>query len=213
MRTETRRLLRLVARRYPCIVISGRALDDVTERLNEIPLWYVFGNFGHEPPHKETVAPARVRRWVQRLRERLPTDQGLVIEDKTYSVTVHYRHAPDQSSARRAIDEAVNELTDARALGSPYAVSILPHRGPDKGAALQRARRQFECDTAIYMGDDQTDEDAFTSDSPDRLLSIRVGEARGSKAGYRITAQPDVDTLLSLLVEARPLASPATRRT
>jgi trehalose 6-phosphate phosphatase len=46
MRADTRRLLGRVASRYPCVVISGRALDDLTRRLDGIPLWYVFGNQG-----------------------------------------------------------------------------------------------------------------------------------------------------------------------
>src|SRR5690606_19595485 len=32
MRAATRQLLKQLARRYPCVVISGRALDDVAER-------------------------------------------------------------------------------------------------------------------------------------------------------------------------------------
>lgn len=212
MRPETRRLLRLVARRYPCIVISGRALDDVTERLTGIPLWYVFGNFGHEPAPARSGNSPHVRRWVRSLTERLPAHHGLVIEAKTYSVTVHYRHAPHKGRARKAIAAAVGELTDARALGSPYAVSLLPHQGPDKGHALQRARTRFHCEAALYVGDDETDEDAFTSDRADRLLSIRVGPARGSRAQFRVIHQADIDDLLRLLVSLRPRPLTSTRR-
>jgi len=204
MRPETRRLLRLVARRYPCIVISGRALDDVTERLSGIPLWYVFGNFGHEPAPPRSGASPYVRRWVRALTARLPAHHGLVIEAKTYSVTIHYRHAPHKERARKAIAAAIGTLTDARALGSPYAVTLLPHQGPDKGVALQRARRLFHCAAALYVGDDETDEDAFASDTPERLLSIRVGPARGSHARYRLVRQADIDDLLRLLVALRP---------
>src|SRR5262245_22056428 len=40
MRRDTRQLLTQVARLYPCIVISGRALDDLTRRFSRIPVWY-----------------------------------------------------------------------------------------------------------------------------------------------------------------------------
>jgi trehalose 6-phosphate phosphatase len=49
MRARTRRLLTEIAKRYPSVVISGRRLEDVTKRLNDVPLWHVSGNVGREP--------------------------------------------------------------------------------------------------------------------------------------------------------------------
>lgn len=158
MRPETRRLLTAVARRYPCVVISGRPLDDVTQKLDQIPVWYVFGDFGHEPASEGLKPPAQVRDWARQLTERLPSQ----------------------------------------------AVTVMPRGGPDKGVALQNARRLFACDTAIYVGDDETDEDAFGSDGPGRLLSVRVGASRVSKARYCVKRQADVDTLLRTLLTFRP---------
>ena len=171
----TRRLLATVAHRYPCVVISGRRLDDVAKRLEGIPIWYVFGNFGHEPAPHGHRPPARVADWARRLTERLPTHRGLVIEDKAYSVTMHYRHVRDKRRALAAIEDAVSDLPDARTIGGTQALTLLPRGGPDKGVALQQARRLFDCDKALYIGDDDTDEDAFTSAPPERLLAIRVG--------------------------------------
>jgi len=202
MRDRTRRLLADVARRYPCVVISGRRLDDVTRRLGRIPVWYVFGNFGHEPAAPEHHPTERMRDWVQRLTEDLPTHRGLVIEEKQYSVTIHYRRVRDKRRALEAINQAVTELRDARVMSSPQAVTLLPHGGPDKGVALQQARRLFACDTAVYVGDDDTDEDAFASDHPGRLLSIRIG-SRQSGARFRLKRQSDIDTLLTTLRELR----------
>ena len=49
MRPATRALLSRVAALYPCIVISGRALPDVTERVKGLGLRGVVGNHGVEP--------------------------------------------------------------------------------------------------------------------------------------------------------------------
>src|SRR5688572_28246449 len=49
MRPGTRRLLASVARRYPCVVISGRARHDVLSRVGGVPVWHVSGNHGLEP--------------------------------------------------------------------------------------------------------------------------------------------------------------------
>lgn len=204
MRPETRRLLTAVARRYPCVVISGRRLDDVTQRLDGIPVWYVFGDLGHEPASEDERPPVQIRDWARQLTERLPSHRGMVIEEKKYSVTIHYRRVRDKRRALEAIDQAIRELADARRLRSPQAVTVMPRGGPDKGVALQQARRLFACDTAIYVGDDETDEDAFGADGPIRLLSVRIGASRVSKARYRLTRQVDVDTLLRTLLTIRP---------
>ena len=135
---------------------------------------------------------------MRRLTEDLPAHRGLVIEEKHYSVTIHYRRVRDKRKVLEAINRAVSELKDVRAMSSPHAVTLLPQGGPDKGVALQQARRIFSCDAAIYVGDDDTDEDAFVSDHQSRLLSIRIG-SRPSRAGFRLRRQPDIDSLLTAL--------------
>ena len=212
MRPETRRLLTLAARLYPCVIISGRALDDLMRRLRHIPAWYLFGNHGLEPATPEAPYPTHAREWTLHLKKRLPPDPGIVIEDKRYSLTIHYRNARDRRRAIEAIDKAVAELPDARALGGAEAVSLLPRGGADKGVALQQACRWFACDSAIYIGDDGTDEDAFASASPEKLLAIRVGGADGSRARYQHDRQEDVDALLRILVDFRTGDSSSMRR-
>jgi trehalose 6-phosphate phosphatase len=203
MSPQTRRLLAKVAERYPCVVISGRRLKDITARLNKIPVWYVFGNLGIEPVRDDQQAPERVRDWVERLTEQLPSHRGLVIEEKEFSLTIHYRRARDKRRAVEAINAAVATLGDARALASPQAVSVVPHGGPDKGVALQHARRLFACDTAMFVGDDGTDEDAFGSDDPSRLLGIRVGASQTTAARFHLRRQSDIDALLATLIAMR----------
>jgi trehalose 6-phosphate phosphatase len=212
MRRDTRRLLTLAARLYPCVIISGRALDDLTRRLRHIPAWYLFGNHGLEPATPDAPCPTHTQQWALHLEQRLPRDLGIVIEDKKYSVTIHYRNVLDKHRAIEAIDKAVAEIPDARALGGAEAVSLLPRGGADKGVALQQACRWFACDSAIYIGDDATDEDAFASASPEKLLAIRVGGSDGSMARYQLDRQEDVDELLRILVDFRTADASSTGR-
>jgi trehalose 6-phosphate phosphatase len=118
-------------------------------------------------------------------------------------VTVHYRHVRDKRRVLELLAQAVHQLQDARALYSPEAINLLPSRGTHKGVALQQACRALGCDTAIYIGDDDTDEDAFASAGPERLLSVRVGTKHPSRAQYRLRRQADVDSLLTALLEMR----------
>lgn len=203
MRRATRELLARAARLYPCVVISGRALDDVAKRLRRIPVWYLFGNHGLEPAAPGTELPTPASEWARLLRRRLTRDSGVVIEDKRYSLTIHYRNARNRAEAIAAIDRAIADLPGVRALGGSEAVSLLPSGGANKGVALRQACRLFACDTAIYVGDDATDEDAFGSSYPEQLLTIRIGTADPSRARYHLASQEDIDELLRILVDLR----------
>lgn len=203
LRAPTVRLLKQVARCYPCVVISGRALADVQSRLGGLPLRAVAGNFGYETSMAPVVRPSRTQAWLPELHARLQAHPGVWIEDKGYSVAVHYRHAPDRPRARRAITAAVRRLAGVRILEGTLATTLLPVRGPHKGSTVQRLRRALGCDRAVYVGDDDTDEDAFVSASPRTLLSVRVGRARSTGAGYRLDHQGDIDALLTELLRIR----------
>jgi trehalose 6-phosphate phosphatase len=203
MRDTTARLLARVSGRYPCVVISGRALADIEKRMQEIPLWYVFGNHGFEPLSADTPPTGRTAAWLRALREQLPAQPGIVFEDKSHTLTIHYRAAPDREQAAAAIDRAVQTLTDARIVGGAEAVNVLPRDGANKGVALRRAMDLFACTTAIYVGDDDTDEDAFRAVSPDRLLAIRIGATEHSRARFHLESQLSIDTLLRVLVDLR----------
>ena len=204
MRPRTRRLLSAVARRYPCVVISGRARRDLSRRVGRVPVLHLSGNYGLEPWGQDASYPSRVREWVRLLEERLAPYRGVVVEDKTYSVTIHFRNARNRKAARWAIAAAVRSVRGARTMAGKHAVSLVPQGAPTKGVALARACRLLSCETAIYVGDDQTDEDAYTATQPDRLLAIQVGRRR-SRAHYRLENQRTIDDLLKALLALRPV--------
>ena len=89
-------------------------------------------------------------------------------------------------------------------------LNVLPVGAPHKGLALERARARLGCDTAVYVGDDETDEDVFALDQPGQLLSIRVGRKKSSSAAYCIRSQAEIDALLRSLLAYR--SGPAAAR-
>jgi trehalose 6-phosphate phosphatase len=207
MRESTRRLLGDLARRYPCVVISGRSRGDVSRRLGGVPLAGVVGNHGLEPWHATQRAGRQVRRWVTALEARLGRIPGVVIEDKGLTLAVHYRKAKRTREARALVFAAAGGLGDVRLVGGKQVLNVLPSGAPGKGRALERAALRLGCDTAVYVGDDETDEDVFALGDPARLLGIRVGRKGTSAAGYFIRAQVEIDLLLRSFLALRPEAA------
>jgi len=203
MRPATRTLLRTVARLFPCVVISGRATRDIRTHLTGLPLADVIGN--HGIASSRAIAPLvdEVRRWMPLLQGRLAGLKGVTIEDKGMSVALHYRRSREKRLARRRIDETVELIPRARVIRGKQVVNLLPEGAPHKGLALRAARQRLGCDTAIYVGDDEADEDVFSLDEPGRLLSIRVEESPQSRAGFFLRTQAEIDELLRVLGDCR----------
>ena len=203
MRHATRRLLEELVEFYPCMVISGRAQRDAMRRLHGIRVHKIVGNHGAEPWHGTNRPVNKNDRWRRLLSERLSGLRGVKIEDKGFSIAIHYRQSREKKLARSAILEAVSALGEIRLIGGNQVINILPQGAPHKGIALERERALLKCDTAIYVGDDETDEDVFALDQPGQLLTIRVGQRRSSAAAYFIESQRRIDDLLRTLLRLR----------
>jgi trehalose 6-phosphate phosphatase len=203
MRRRTRRALRELAARYPCVVISGRSRRDLLRRLRGLGVAQAIGNHGAEPSPRARKLRTRVRRWRTSLARRLRGLAGVTIEDKGLSISVHYRRSPDRARARRAIREAAARLAPARVVGGKCVVNVVPRGAPHKGTALEAERRRLRCGAALYVGDDETDEDVFSLPARGRL-GIRVGRKAGSRARYYVRDQAQVDALLEALIRLRP---------
>jgi trehalose 6-phosphate phosphatase len=144
-----------------------------------------------------------VERWAPILSRRLSGFKGVRIENKTFSIAVHYRRSREKKKALAAILEAAGALGSVRVIGGKQVVNILPDGAPHKGIALERERDRLRLDTAIYVGDDETDEDVFGLDRPGRLLTVRVGPRRSSQASYYVRSQTAIDELLAVFVSLR----------
>jgi trehalose 6-phosphate phosphatase len=209
MRNTTEALLSRVCKLYPCAIISGRSRDDVTRRINGMQVRHILGNHGLEPgEHMWTFEreTATIRPELERALAALP---GVDVEDKRFSLAIHYRRSRRKRDARRAIHDAVARLPlRVRTIPGKLVINVLPEQAPHKGDALIRLRADDGADTAIYVGDDATDEDVFELDQPGRLLSIRVGQSRASSASYYLRHQGEIDSLLRRLVRLREQKGP-----
>jgi trehalose 6-phosphate phosphatase len=208
MRDQTRALFERLCRVYPCVVISGRSRRDVRARLQGALIRDVVGNHGLEPSRSMRPFGRRIALVRGELEAALKACSGLEIEDKGYSLAIHYRLAPETTSARRRIHAAISRVTAAiRVVPGKLVVNVVPAGAPHKGDALLQLWRRSRAQRALYIGDDVTDEDAFGLDGPGHLLAIRVGTSRSSAAGYYLRRQREMDALLAHLSELRSQGS------
>jgi trehalose 6-phosphate phosphatase len=203
MRQRTRELLEALTKLYRVVVVSGRAQPDAVKKRRGVGLLEIVGNHGIEPWYVSMRHVADVQRWLPELERAISPFRGVDVEDKTFSVAIHHRQSREKKRARAAILKAAAALGDVRVIGGKQVVNIMPTGAPHKGIALERERERSRCDTAIYVGDDETDEDVFALNQPGRLLAIRVGPKRASAATYHIANQRAIDDLLRALIEYR----------
>jgi trehalose 6-phosphate phosphatase len=203
MRPRTRELLTELAKLYRCVVISGRSQDDALRRLRGVGVSEVIGNHGLEPWRRTESFAAMVREWLPVLKRDLEPLPGVALEDKIFSLAVHYRGSPSRRVARSRILLAASRLRRARVVGGKCVVNLIPDDAPNKGVALDAARRRLACKRAVYVGDDETDEDVFAIDDPGRLVTIRVRRKATSRAAFFIRDQTSIDRLLSTLTDLR----------
>jgi trehalose 6-phosphate phosphatase len=203
LRPPTERLLRKLTSLFPCIIVSGRGRADVRRKIHGIRFKKILGNHGAEPWHSSAEMAHAVRNWIPHLKRGLNQFNGVLLENKRFSVSVHYRHARDRRKALQAITELARTLPGTRLVGGKQVVNIFPKGAPGKGLAVERARQELKCDKVIYVGDDKTDEDVFAAARRGRCLTIRVGASRSSTAQFYIRDQREIDRLLKTLIALR----------
>lgn len=201
MRARTRKLLGSLAALYPCIVVSGRARSDALGKLGGIKLAGVIGNHGAEMEVTGGKSRRLIRRWRDILEADLLTLPGVWVEDKGLSLAVHYRQSMQKAAARRRILAATRDLKHARVFGGKQVVNLVMDQAPHKGDALAAERERLGCNSILYVGDDDNDEDAFGLEG--NLVAVRVGQKRHSHARYYLRSQREIDELLELLRRMR----------
>ena len=143
----------------------------------------------------------RVRTWTAR---NVPQGAGFEVEDKRYSLALHYRNAERAAAAELCarFEEFVRAKTpNLRAAHNKMVVEAIP-AAASKGEALRALCREAGAAfVPVYFGDDRTDEDAF-AEAAGRGVGVLVGEARPSLARWRVENPAAVVRTLKTLAES-----------
>jgi len=199
--------------KFLVVILSGRKLSDIKEMVGIEGVVYI-GNHGWEiegsSMHFESLVPLHVSAMMEKIKYELITQlceiQGVFVEDKGVTLSVHYRQAAaDQEFlVKRIFDYVSMPYRRKNELKSHSGKKVLELKPPiqwDKGkAALWLLRKQEILHgkgevIPIYIGDDTTDEDAFLA-LKDKGITVFVGESASIAAQYYLSDPDDVTEFL-----------------
>lgn len=197
-------LLRL-SQLVPVAIITGRSVEDVKRFLPFVPS-HLIGNHGIEGLQSEEELQ-RLRKtcgaWIDILSEYMAPyflSLGLVLENKIYSLSIHYRNSPNPVEAERVARAMLRKLPGVRVVEGKMVFNLVPEKAAHKGTALQRIMDDGNFKFGFFVGDDETDEDVFKLQSP-RVLTVRVGASSQSKAKFYIKDQSEIEKLLASILD------------
>jgi len=194
-------------------LVSGRSLNDI-DLIFAPDVFPAVGGHGAEmrlsvdTEADATHAPPMDKELKRRLAAIAKLSPGILLEDKGYSLALHYRLAPH---AEKAIYEAVS-LIRADLPSAP--IEVLPgkfvceikHSGFTKASGVRTLMEQapFKGRRPFFIGDDVTDESVFAIMPDMKGLAFSVGHRAHGVDGH-FDAPSDVREFLAhLLVRPRP---------
>ncbi len=203
-------------------IISGRSMAELKFMVSIEGIYYA-GNHGLEiegPGISFISQPAETARatiadLARQLSAALNSIDGVIVEDKGLSLSVHYRLV--KKEAEKQVADTFQRITSPllsqkkiRITSGKKVWEVRPPIDWHKGKAVEAIIREIkallnlEQVLTVYLGDDTTDEDAFrVAHRPDGWSVFVGGENDSSDADYFLNSTNEVESLLSRLVEVR----------
>ena len=159
--TRLARVLGLLA------VISGRPAEFLEDRVR-VPGVTLLGSYGieqfrdgaHEIDPEARAWLGHVREAALVLRDLLARSSGIRVEEKSVSVAVHWRQAPDQAAAAaevRRVTSGVAAQTGLSLEPGKLVEELRPPISMNKGSAISALLAARKPAVAVYVGDDLGD--------------------------------------------------------
>ncbi len=129
---------------------------------------------------------------------------GLLLEDKAFSLALHYRLLPAmEAQVQRFLSATIAEDHPSLELTRGKMVFEVKPQGVNKGTAIQgfMAEAPFRGRRPIFVGDDATDEDGFLVVNQMQGITVRVGSKKASEAEHNLPNEAAVHAWLKHLVD------------
>lgn len=197
-------------KKYTIGIVSGRSLDEV-KNLLKIKGAYYAGNHGLEIEAESVkfIHPdcLRYQPYIKEVNDQLSAItrgiKGVILEDKGITLSLHYRLVEKKliSKVKKAFDQVCapyQKRGKIKVTSGKKVLEVRPAIEWDKGKALCKIEQLSNAtsgDLTCYIGDDQTDFDAFNV-LKNRGISIFVGKASFSPAQYYLKDTEEVAEFL-----------------
>jgi trehalose 6-phosphate phosphatase len=205
-------------------IVTGRSMEDI-RRLIPFDHMSFAANHGFHILHKakEWIHPDAVSiiqlfsRLTGVLRSRLEPFPKAYVENKQFTLTVHYRLVPS-SATRSLISLVINTIrsfdTSLIITRGKKVIEIRPSISWGKGDAVLQIMKTTKLPRRplpLFIGDDTTDEDVFRA-LQSKGITMRVGKNTSTHARYYVKDVEEVLQLLHLLIGLRSNRSMRHRR-
>ena len=194
------------------VVISGRSWAQLQThvRLRNAVL---AGNHGLEirgrgltlPPKARRARKLRsfIERMAQKFRMAFHVYPGVLVEDKKYTLSVHFRNVPEPQKPVfkeliRFFKQKYGHFPVIWTQGKKV-MEIRPSVSWNKGDTVEYLMKKNPGAVPIAIGDDRTDEDMFRALKRLHGITIRVGHLKSSLADYYLSSPHDVKMFLQKL--------------
>ena len=203
---------------FTIAIVSGRALRDVRARVGVENIIYV-GNHGLEiesericfrEPQAEALR-LELRSLALQLKLALCDTEGLEIEDKALTLSVHFRNVAEELRdwVRNVTCGIITRSRSFQCREGKMVLEVYPRIDWNKVRAIKWIAREVLPFSAlrIYLGDDSADEEAFLAIRDG--ITIRVGDLSDTAARYSLPDVASVGVFLQWLDRTKPNASRA----
>lgn len=212
---RTKALVRTLSEKHLVAVVSGRATDDVSQKVGINNIFYA-GSHGFEiisPDGNITIneeakkARTVIEKAYSELKEKLELIDGALVEDVKYTISAHYRLVKDADVDRftKIVDEILSRYPQLRKTSGKKVFELRPRIDWDKGKAvnwiLDVIEYEEDKNVAVYVGDDTTDEDAFKVLGGNGIGILVAEHLRESHANYYVNNTEEVKKVLDFFIE------------
>ena len=205
-------------------VISGRKAEALKDIVNIEGVKYI-GNYGMEKwennqavLHPNVIASLSSMRAVAEELEALRSVEGMIIQDKWASMSVHYHMSPQPEIAKQQILDFLEKSPHVkylRLMDEKTNIGIVPRVDINKGTAVTGLIKEHRLQGAIYLGDDIGDVPAFQAVRQARLkktfdgLAILVTGPETTQdilneADFTLNNVQETEILLNWLIDNTP---------
>ena len=211
---EMKDALQSLAQKYTTTIVSGRMREDVEKLVGIKGLVYA-GSHGFdicgpgismiEPRAKEAIP--LISEITKQLSKGLSDIPGILVEEKKFSVAVHYRLVDQQHlpKIKNSLNKIIQDNQSLRIMSGKKVFEILPKIDWDKGRAIRwvmQAMKISWTDTSVvYIGDDTTDEDAFRIVRTRGTGILVADQPKESTADFQLFSTEEVKKLFEEIID------------